>query len=532
MGINEILILVGGLSLFLLGMNLMGNGLEKACGNKMKKILEKLTSNRFIGVIVGALITMVIQSSSATTVMVVGFVNAGMMTLGQAVWVIMGANIGTTITAQLIALDIGGIAPVFALVGVVMIVFLKKATVNEIGKILCGFGILFIGMYMMSSSMMPLRNNETFVNLMTSFSNPLLGILAGMVFTAVIQSSSASVGILQALAMSGAIGLESAVYVLFGQNIGTCVTALLASAGTNRNAKRTTLIHLMFNLAGTIIFTIICYFTSLTDFMKEITLNANQQIANMHTLFNITTTLVLLPIGGLLVKLSKVILPDKEIKEESIFMYLNNDMKIGVGGTAIRLENIRLEVERMYKLAYENIENSFNSLLNFNLIDKSDIEDKEELIDKLNEGITKEITQSLSFDDNSQTSLIYSSYLNIAHNVERLSDHAMNLFDSAKEFVSKNITLNEEVVSEIVQMKEISLELLKKSLDENLFDEISLLEDKTDNMTKEFKNNMMSRLKKNICSPEGSMIYSNMLIDFERIGDHLLNISENIINCK
>ena len=270
MGIGNVLSLIAGLALFLLGMNSMGNGLENACGNKMKNILEKLTSNRFLGVLVGALITMVIQSSSATTVMVVGFVNAGMMTLSQAVWIIMGANIGTTITGQLIALDIGFIAPIFAIIGVVMIVFLKKPTLHEIGKILSGFGILFIGMDMMSSSMTPLRDMPEFVNLMTSFSNPILGILAGMIFTAVIQSSSASVGILQALAISGAIGLESAVFVLFGQNIGTCVTALLASAGTNRNAKRTTIIHFMFNVIGTILFTILCVTTPLTDLVKNI----------------------------------------------------------------------------------------------------------------------------------------------------------------------------------------------------------------------------------------------------------------------
>ena len=242
-----------------------------------------------------------------------------MMTLSQAVWIIMGANIGTTITGQLIALDIGFIAPIFAIIGVIMIVFLKKPTLNEIGKILCGFGVLFIGMDMMSSSMAPLRDMPEFVSLMTKFSNPLLGILAGIIFTAVIQSSSASVGILQALAISGAIGLDSAVFVLFGQNIGTCVTALLASAGTNRNAKRTTLIHFMFNLIGTILFTTLCVTTPLTDLVKTISGdNPSQQIANMHTLFNITTTVILLPLGTYLVKLANVILPDKIIINESI----------------------------------------------------------------------------------------------------------------------------------------------------------------------------------------------------------------------
>ena len=228
MKITDLISLLGGLGLFLYGMQMMSNGLEAAAGNRMKKILEKLTANRFLGVLVGAGITAAIQSSSATTVMVVGFVNSGMMTLGQAVWIIMGANIGTTITGQLIALDIGALAPLFAFIGVALIVFIKKEKVHHYGKIIAGLGILFIGMDMMSSAMMPLRDSQTFINLMTKFSNPVLGILAGALFTAVIQSSSASVGILQALAGSGVIGLSQAVYVLFGQNIGTCITAVLA----------------------------------------------------------------------------------------------------------------------------------------------------------------------------------------------------------------------------------------------------------------------------------------------------------------
>ena len=255
--ITDFFSLLGGLALFLYGMQMMSNGLEAAAGNKMKQILEKLTANRFLGVLVGAVITAVIQSSSATTVMVVGFVNSGMMTLRQAVWIIMGANIGTTITGQLIALDVGEIAPLIAFIGVALIVFIKKQKVHHYGMIVAGLGILFIGMEMMSSSMMPLRESEAFASIMTNFSNPLLGILAGAVFTAIIQSSSASVGILQALASSGLIGLSSAVYVLFGQNIGTCITAVLSSIGTNRNAKRTTIIHLLYNLIGTSIFTIV-----------------------------------------------------------------------------------------------------------------------------------------------------------------------------------------------------------------------------------------------------------------------------------
>ena len=262
--ISILLGLLGGLALFLYGMQMMSAGLEAAAGNRMKGILERLTSNRFLGILVGAGITAVIQSSSATTVMVVGFVNSGMMTLKQAVWIIMGANIGTTITGQLIALDVGAVAPLFAFVGVAMVVFLKKPQIHHYGNILAGLGVLFIGMEMMGSAMEPLREWPAFVNLVSTFSNPVVGILAGAAFTALIQSSSASVGILQALALSGVIGLDSAVYVLFGQNIGTCITAVLASIGTSRNAKRTTIIHLMFNVFGTVLFTVICMATPLT----------------------------------------------------------------------------------------------------------------------------------------------------------------------------------------------------------------------------------------------------------------------------
>ena len=320
--ISILLGLLGGLALFLYGMQMMSSGLEAAAGNRMKRILERLTSNRFLGVLVGAAITAVIQSSSATTVMVVGFVNSGMMTLRQAVWIIMGANIGTTITGQLIALDVGAMAPLFAFVGVAMVVFLKKPQIHHYGNILAGLGVLFIGMEMMSSSMEPLQEWPAFVDVVSTFSNPLIGILVGTLFTALIQSSSASVGILQALAVSGVIGLDSAVFVLFGQNIGTCITAVLASIGTSRNAKRTTVIHLMFNLFGTVLFTAVCILTPLTDFMVSLTPNyPAAQIANMHTLFNVVTTILLLPLGNGLVKLAMFILPDRsESGEEGMHL--------------------------------------------------------------------------------------------------------------------------------------------------------------------------------------------------------------------
>lgn len=312
MGKKDFMALLGGLALFLYGMQMMNAGLEAAAGNRMKQILERLTANRYIGVLVGTVVTAIVQSSSAVTVMVVGFVNSGMMTLRQAVGVIMGANIGTTITGQLIALDAGAVAPVIAFVGVVLLVFFKRPAGRKIGTMTTGLGVLFIGMEMMSAAMIPLRESEYFISMMTKFSSPLAGIMAGAAFTALIQSSSASVGILQALAAAGAISFSGSVYVLFGQNIGTCITALLASMGTNRSAKRTTVIHLTFNVTGTLVFTILCIYTPLTHYVAGLTpADPMAQIANMHTLFNIGTTCLLLPVSNQLVALAVKILPDK-----------------------------------------------------------------------------------------------------------------------------------------------------------------------------------------------------------------------------
>ena len=319
MKLTNLFSMLGGLALFLYGMNMMSNGLEMAAGDKMKTILEKLTSNRILGVLVGALVTAIIQSSSATTVMVVGFVNSGLMSLTSAVWVIMGANIGTTITGQLIAIDITAIAPLIAFIGVAMIVFFKSQKLDAIGGVIGGLGILFIGMETMSSAMVPLRTMPEFVGLISKFQNPFIGILVGALFTALIQSSSASVGILQALAKSGVMTLSSSIYVLFGQNIGTCITSVLASIGTSKNAKRTTVIHLSFNIIGTVLFVTISMLFPFADLVQSLTpSNVAAQIANVHTIFNVTTTLLLLPIGTKLVDLACRILPDSEEDQQDM----------------------------------------------------------------------------------------------------------------------------------------------------------------------------------------------------------------------
>ncbi|MBO5346739.1 MAG: Na/Pi cotransporter family protein [Lachnospiraceae bacterium] len=540
MTFTDVMGLLGGLALFLYGMQMMSSGLENVAGNKMKQILEKLTANRFVGVLVGAGITAVIQSSSATTVMVVGFVNSGMMTLRQAVWIIMGANIGTTITGQLIALDVGAFAPIIAFIGVAMIVFLKNEKLHHIGSILAGLGVLFIGMDMMSGAMKPLANSEEFVGLLTKFENPVLGILAGTVFTALIQSSSASVGILQALANSGVIGLSSAAFVLFGQNIGTCVTALLASIGTNRNARRTTVIHISFNVIGTVIFTTLCLVTPLIAFMESLTpTNPSAQIANLHTTFNVVTSLLLIPFGGLLTLLAEKLLPDKGDKKEEgptlhyllDLSHINAD-KLGV--TAISMEGIRKELQRMLDMARENVIGAFWVFAKKDIEQFKEIEQREAYVDFLNKEISKYITKAAAYDNTQSGSQQFNSYFTITSNIERLSDHAINIAGYSRILEEKQIQFSEAAEKEIWQMQNVCKSLFEM-LQEDYKDvvdwhsRVAGMEQRIDDMTKDFRSNMYERIHKGICSDEGSILFSEMLTDFERIGDHALNISDEMV---
>ena len=555
MDITHILALLGGLALFLHGMQMMSSGLEAAAGNRMKNILERLTANRFLGVLVGAAITAVIQSSSATTVMVVGFVNAGMMTLNQAVWIIMGANIGTTVTGLLIALDVGELAPFFAFAGVAMMVFVKEPRLQHIGQILAGLGVLFLGMGMMSDAMVPLRESESFIRLMSTFSNPILGILAGAGFTAVIQSSSASVGILQALANSGVIGLPSAVFVLFGQNIGTCITAVLASIGTNRNAKRATIIHLMFNIIGTIIFTIlflafpIAYLIdgsivlqgSVGNFLSNVLPGTPAgQIALVHTSFNIITTILLLPLGNYLAKLAVRILPEQVQEKEEGIMRLEylapvsaSGKEGGLGLSAIVVDQLRNELHRMLSMARANVEAGFEAVLARDPGRLEEVEQREEYIDFLNREISRYVSHLISIETNEQDSRIVSSFFTISGNIERIGDHADNLAGYTKMLVAKNIKLSPIAQKEVEQMRDVSLEAVTTLLDrqaggpEWLVD-VAQIEQKIDDMTDEYRRDQLIRMRDGICSDEACILYSELLTDFERIGDHVLNIAQEL----
>ncbi len=538
MQLTNFLSLLGGLALFLYGMHMMSGGLEAAAGNRMKSILEKLTANRFLGVAVGAAITAVIQSSSATTVMVVGFVNSGLMSLRQAVWIIMGANIGTTITGQLIALDVGAIAPLMAFLGVALVVFFKSPKLHNYGSIVAGLGVLFIGMDMMSTAMKPLANEPAFVSLMTRFENPVLGILAGAVFTALIQSSSASVGILQALATSGAISFSSAVYVLFGQNIGTCITAVLASIGTSRNAKRTTLIHLMFNVTGTIVFTIVCTLFPLPDLVASLTpTNVAGQIANMHTLFNIVTTLLLLPLGNYMAALTERILPDpaqpseEEKREMMGLAYLD---KTTLGSSAVWLGNLHQELGRMLDLASENVDIAFQTVL-AGPDEKTDKAVKtEELIDLLNKEISQYVAKAMVRETNAEDSAAVASGFRIAGNIERISDHAMNILGYGRRIDKENIHLSDEALKEVMDMRAVCAKALHylhgaTNVDHNeRLAAAARLEQSIDDMTRRYRENHIRRMKNGQCSDAGCILYSEILTDFERVGDHVLNIAQEL----
>ncbi len=535
MNLESVLSLLGGLALFLYGMQMMSSGLESAAGNRMKRILERLTANRFLGVAVGAGITAVIQSSSATTVMVVGFVNSGMMTLQQAVWIIMGANIGTTITGQLIALDVGAMAPLFAFVGVTMVVFLKRAAFHHYGQIIAGLGVLFLGMEMMSTAMLPLRESQAFIDLMTRFSNPVLGILAGTIFTAIIQSSSASVGILQALASSGLIGLSSAVYVLFGQNIGTCITAVLASIGTSRNAKRTTIIHLLFNIIGTTIFTVLCMTTPLTAFVEGFTPDKPAaQIANMHTLFNIVTTLLLLPFGTQLARAVTRILPEKP-SEKGGAMALQYIKPLGVlpesqmGNSAIVINGIRMELDRMAAMVRQNVDESFQAVLEARSARLPAVEKTEDYIDFLNREITKYISQVITYETNPQDSALISAYLKISGDLERIGDHALNICQYTQILEQQQLTFSENAIQEIREMRSTALQAMEvpgsfQPVTAQQLTAAAAAEQRIDDMTVSFRGHQLDRLQQGVCSGETCILYSEMLTDFERIGDHILNI--------
>ena len=533
MNMESILGLCGGLALFLYGMHMMSDGLEAVAGERMKQILEKLTSSTFKGVLVGTLITAIIQSSSATTVMLVGFVNSGLMALENTVGVIMGANIGTTMTGILMSIGISDVAPLIAIAGVCLIMFSKDEKKNNLGIVIAGLGILFLGMNMMSDAMRGMRDNQMFINLMTSLRNPILGVLVGTVFTALIQSSSASIGILQALAMAGLVTLDNGIYVMFGFAIGTCVTAVIASIGANANAKRVTIIHLAFNVIGTVVFVILCQFIPYVQFFQNMFPDSPEaQIANAFLVFKVLTTVMLVPFTKQLVAFSRRIVKEEVVEvRPSISARAVSIQGYHFGAAAIAISLIRDEVNYMYDIAKRNVELAFDAVLeNTNKYD-AEIDKNEDELDRLNSEVSQYISSILG-QISTVDSDVVSGYFRIVGNIERIGDHATNFADYTKFFLSKNERLSDRAQGEVVIMKQTTLDAMSLLEGDRREDAASMLasvsraEQEIDDMTDNYRNAQMDRMKTTTCSPEASVVYAEMLTDFERIGDHLLNISE------
>lgn len=535
MSVANILSMAGGLGLFLFGIRTMGDGLENAAGAKLKRMLEVLTGNRFLAVLVGFVVTAIIQSSTATTVMVVGFVNAGMMSLAQAVGVIMGANIGTTVTSLLIALNFSSVAAASVLVGVILMLASKKTVVKNLGAIFTGFGLLFLGIDMMSDSMAPLRDSAGFMNFIVTVSEsplrPLFGIILGIVMTAVLQSSSASVGVLQTLAMQGLVSLKFSVFVLFGQNIGTCLTALFSTVGAKKNSKRAAVIHLLFNLIGTGIFILIALLTPYVEWIEKLSPDPMAQIAISHIVFNIVSTVVMFPFAKVLVKLSCLLVPGKDDSESEMHCKFIDDRLLNTPPFAVM--QVSKEVARMAKLARDNFETSAHALINRSDKDLDKVMGNEEIINYLNHHITSYLVKLNALDITDSDSDYIARVFHAINDIERVGDHAINLAEAAQHNIGEGLKFSDPAREELNQLCGSVVTLLERSMaafdNQSLSDdeakELSDLEEHIDDLTLECQDSHIFRLNRKECNTEAGMLYLNTITDFERVGDHAINIA-------
>ncbi|MDD7375466.1 MAG: Na/Pi cotransporter family protein [Bacilli bacterium] len=534
-----ILALLAGSGVFMAGMNMLSSNLEKIAGNKMKSLLGKISNNRFAGVGIGASVTAIIQSSAATTVMAIGFVNAGVMTLMQATAIIMGANIGTTVTGLLVSLssfDISLYFSVFTFIGIMMM-FIKNDKVKIIGGILAGLGLLFVGLDLMSNAFNDPAIKEFFIEIFTSINFPLLLILCGIVFTALLQSSSAATGLVIVMVGNGAIDVSSALFIILGSNIGTCVTAIIASIGTTTNAKRTAFIHLAFNVIGTIIFTIFIWiFTPyIVSFLDAIfPNNGEMQIALFHIIFNVTTTLLLLPFIKWLVRLAELVIREKKKESAPAFTLKYVDDRL-LTTPPIALMQVKKEVEYMASLANENLERSFDVIF---LKDKTKIDkvyEVEEHINFMNNALTKYLIK-LSSLVNSDEEKIIGSYFHVLNDIERIGDHAENFLEVGIKLIKNNLSFSKEgeeevktMYSKVLAMYDLAIEGFD-DVKKNHLKELDKYEQQLDDMKDDLSSSHFDRLADGKCSIEmGDMFYS-IISGLERVGDHLVNVGYSIFN--
>lgn len=537
MNFEIILGVFAGLGLFLYGMHLMGDGLQKASGEKLKQIIGMLTSNRFIGVLVGIGVTGVIQSSSATTVMVVGFVNAGLMTLSQAIGIIMGANVGTTVTAQIVSFHLEAIAPVAVGIGMIMYLMGGNEKKKSYAEILIGFGILFVGMEYMKNSLEPLREVESFKHILVSFGhNPLLGILLGFCLTLLIQSSSASIGILIALASQGMLPLESALPILYGDNIGTCTTALISSIGATKNAQRAAMMHLIFNIIGTIIFALILnpiiahYVTIWTPG------DIGRQIANAHTMFNITNVIIQFPFAGFIVKLATKLIPQTEEElNTGITKHIDSRM---LSTPSIALKNTIKECLHMGNTAKESFESSMRGVMEYSKDDALRTFELEKEVNQLEREIMDYLIKLSNTSISAESRTIVDGLFNTINDMERVGDHADNIAELAVIMDEKGIRFSDDSLDELREMYEkvqaaysTALESMHSG-DTNLAFKVIKMEEQVDMLEKSCRSSHIYRLNNGLCNPEAGIIFLDLISNLERISDHASNIARAVIDAR
>ncbi|WP_334100978.1 Na/Pi cotransporter family protein [Anaerotignum faecicola] len=536
---------IGGLAMFIYGMNIMADGLQHAAGSKMKKILEVLTQNKLMGIALGALVTAIIQSSSATTVMVVGFVNAGLMNLTQAISVIMGANIGTTITGWLVSagewakmFSPSTLAPIAVMVGVIITLVGKRQQSKDVAGIIIGFGILFIGMNTMSDAVYPLRESEVFKTAFISMgSNPFLGILVGAGVTAIIQSSSASQGILLSLASAGLVPTNAAVFIIMGQNIGTCVTAILSSVGASKNAKCVGTMHLTFNIAGTIIFGILAMFlfARLDPSYGEGIINMTQ-ISFIHTVFNVGTTIILMPFSGYIIKFAMKVNGLKAVETKSDEAELVHLDKRMMSTPSVAVEGAKLETIRMGRIARENLSLALSTLSDHDEEKMADVKQREFVIDKLCDNISKYLIDLCMLHLSDKDNEMVTSLLNTVSDMERVGDHAENIVELAEEMKQEGISFSDTALEELNEMSTTTLGAYDNAVKALELDDItyavktSFLEDQVDAMEKKLRAGHIERLSNAECSVNAGIHFIDLLGNLERVSDHAMNIAQVVLN--
>lgn len=536
--VAKVIGVLGGLGLFLLGMKLMGEGLELAAGSKLRTLLEKITSKKFFAMLVGLLVTAVIQSSSATDAMVVGFVNAGLMDIYQSVGILFGSKIGTTVTSLLLSIDIKLIVPLFAFAGAVVITFAKKNNYKYYGQIAAGFGILFMGMSMMSSNFDFLRESPVFANMVSTMSNPLLGLLVGMIFTGIIQSSSASVGILMALGLSGVVTLDNCIFIIFGMNVGACMPVFLSAAGANRESKQVAFCNFLTSFLAALLLTGVVSMLDVTPysvthicesipFLKG---NTAAQISAVHIAFNVARTIIFLPLSTPLIKLTKLIIRDKDEKENEITVYL--DPRI-LTTPPMAVQQTEKECGRLASLARASFDMSLEALLNGDKKAISRVEENEKVVDKLTHDITKYIVKINGLDIVDYDRKVMGAMYNAIQDLERIGDRSENICQSALQLINGEAELTEAAMKELRILCETVQQILEdscymfmhQSKDPNLTEAVLQAEDQIDEYCELFRQHHIERLSKGECSAEAGTIFIELLTNLERVGDHAVTVA-------